>query len=72
MGVRVIIIITATTIQLLTCILWYIVKIRPYSNKMKQLNAVYKTMYLTVADPGFDLRGGVDFVNGGWGWVENH
>jgi len=21
----------------------------------------------TVADPGFDLRGGVDFVNGGWG-----
>ena len=22
-------------------------------------------MYITVADPGFDLRGGVDFVNGG-------
>ena len=22
----------------------------------------------SVADPGFDLRGGVDFVNGGWGW----
>jgi len=20
-----------------------------------------------VADPGFDLSGGVDFVNGGWG-----
>ena len=26
---------------------------------------------LSVADPGFDLRGGVDFVNGGWG-VANH
>ena len=25
----------------------------------------------TVADPGFDLSGGVDFVNGGGG-VENH
>ena len=25
----------------------------------------------SVADPGFDLRGGVDFVNGGGG-VENH
>jgi len=25
-----------------------------------------------VADPGFDLRGGVDFVNGGWGGLENH
>jgi len=26
-------------------------------------------MYTAVADPGFDLRGVVDFVNGG---VENH
>jgi len=24
-------------------------------------------MMFTVADPGFDLRGGVDFVNGGGG-----
>ena len=23
--------------------------------------------FRAVADPGFDLRGGVDFVNGGWG-----
>ena len=28
-------------------------------------------MSASVGDPGFDLRGGVDFVNGGWG-VENH
>ena len=26
---------------------------------------------LAVADPGFDLREGVDFVNGGEGGVEN-
>ena len=26
--------------------------------------------HTSVADPGFDLRGGVDFVNGGG--VENH
>ena len=38
----------------------------------------YKFVYLSleyhaiaVADPGFDLRGGVDFVNGGVG-VEKH
>jgi len=27
--------------------------------------------YFTVADPGFDLRGGVDFVNGGGGEENN-
>jgi len=27
-------------------------------------------VYKPVADPGFDLRGGVDFVNGGG--VKNH
>ena len=26
----------------------------------------------SVADPGFDLRGGVDFVKGGGGGVENN
>jgi len=28
-------------------------------------------MHGPVADPGFDIRGGVDFVNGGGGGVEN-
>jgi len=28
--------------------------------------------HLPVADPGFDLTGGVDFVNGGGGGVEIH
>ena len=27
----------------------------------------YNHARITVADPGFDLRGGVDFVNGGGG-----
>jgi len=27
---------------------------------------------VSLADPGFDLREGVDFVNGGGGGVENH
>ena len=30
-----------------------------------------ENIHQAVADPGFDLRGGVDFVNGGGG-VENH
>jgi len=30
----------------------------------------FKKENISVADPGFDLRGGVDFVNGGG--VENH
>jgi len=33
---------------------------------------VYCTKRNAVADPGFDLRGGVDFVNGGGGGRQPH
>jgi len=35
------------------------------------INGLVNITYTSVADPGFDLRGGVDFVNGG-GEVENN
>jgi len=32
---------------------------------------IFRSKAFTVADPGSDLTGGVDFVNGGGGGLEN-
>jgi len=42
-----------------------------YSNVNHAFILSCKDVSSSVADPGFDLRGGVDFVNGGGGGVEN-